>query len=281
MRPVLAPGVLLQHRLEPRLQARLRLRHRHARLQPAEHVEPDAAPIEQPVEIRRRLPLHHRRDPDGGNFAPVDSVEAFRRHANNRHRMRVDENGAPDDVGPAAKVLLPVVVRQHDDRMRVRLAIIGLVQQPAELRTNAENREVGAGDDLGADRLSGVLEKQIHGRRGATEDAVEDVGLVVQILEERVRLQVAAAPPVADERALPVQEDELPGIPNREHAKQRLIDQGKDRRVRANAKTDRQQRRQRESAILPQRTKTQTDVAQRSWRSCPRWTPAGRKRFSL
>ena len=145
--------------------------------------------------------------------------------------------------------------------MRVRLAIIGLVQQPAELRTHAENREIGAGDDLGADRLSGVLEKQIDGRGGATEDAVEDVGLVVHILEERVRLQVAAAPPVADEGALPVQEDELPGIPNREHAKQRLIDQGKDRRVRANAKTDRQQRRQRESAVLPQRTKTQTDVA--------------------
>ena len=40
------------------------------------------------------------------------------------------ENRAADDVRPAAEMLLPVVVRQHDDRMRARLSIVGLVQQP-------------------------------------------------------------------------------------------------------------------------------------------------------
>ena len=90
-------------------------------------------------------------------------------------------------------------------------------------------------------------------------------------------MQVAAAPPVADERALPIEQNEPPGIAHRQHPKQCLVDEGENRRVRADAKTDRQQRRQRESAVLPQRYESPAGRRAGSSRSCPRWTPAGRK----
>ena len=80
------------------------------------------------------------------------------------------ENRAADDVGAAAEMGSPVVERHHDDRMRARLLIVGFVQEPSEPRSNTEDREIRAGDDLRADGLGAVLERpgspsSAHGRR--------------------------------------------------------------------------------------------------------------------
>ena len=96
--------------------------------------------------------------------------------------------------------------------MCVRLIVVGVVQDPAEERADAEDAEVRAGDDLGAQRLRAIAERDVHRGRRAREDAVEDVGLIAQIAIERVRHQVDAAPPLADERAAPVEQDEAIGL---------------------------------------------------------------------
>ncbi len=97
-RPVFTPRVGLQHRLEPGLKAGLGLRGGHTGLQPAEDVKPAAAPILQPVEVGRRLLLHHGGDPQRRNLSPVDAAKAGRGHADHRHRVVVDQDLAADDV---------------------------------------------------------------------------------------------------------------------------------------------------------------------------------------
>ena len=72
--PALAPSVRLEHGLEPGLERGLRLPQREARLQASEDVKPSAAPVVEPVEVRRGLLLHHRRDPQRGDLAPIDTL---------------------------------------------------------------------------------------------------------------------------------------------------------------------------------------------------------------
>ena len=84
--------------------------------------------------------------------------KAWLGNANHRHRMVVDPNGAANDVRRRSEAILPVVVRDHDDGVRSRLQVVGVCDEPSEKRADAEHRKVGAGDDLGADRLGTGLD---------------------------------------------------------------------------------------------------------------------------
>src|SRR5438067_1971390 len=79
----------------------LRLLRCHAARETPEHVEPYTAPIQQPVEIGRGLPFHHRRKPDRRHLRPVDAMKVGWCDADNRHRMRVDRHLVANDVAAA------------------------------------------------------------------------------------------------------------------------------------------------------------------------------------
>ena len=110
---------------EQPLERRLRGFDRVSRLEPREHLDPARAPIVhvQPAPLGRHHRLHQdrhanlrRRAPDRGQRTPA-------RHADDRHRVVVDEDLLADDVGIAGEAAHPVVVAQDDDRM----ALVDLV----------------------------------------------------------------------------------------------------------------------------------------------------------
>ena len=143
-RKALQLPVGLEHRLEPGLESGLGRLRRHARLQPAEHVHPPCAAIEQTVPARRHLPLHHRRHPQRRRFADVHSAEAWRRDADHRHRLVVDQDLAPDDVRGAAEAVGPVVVRdrRRPDARRAADRPIRSIRRPRCGRTPSTGKYV-------------------------------------------------------------------------------------------------------------------------------------------
>jgi hypothetical protein len=84
------------------------------------------------------------------------------------------------------------------------------------------------------------------------EHALEDLVVSLQIPEERVRQQVAAAPSVTDRGAVPVHEHQPLRLANRQPPQQRLVDQGKDGRVRAHPEADRKNGNRGERAVPQQ-----------------------------
>ena len=88
---------LLEDAVEVRLQRRLGLLDGDARLQPAEHVHPAAAPVVDVVPVRRHLRLHHHRHADAWHVADVHAVEAGLRDADDGERLVVDRDRLPDD----------------------------------------------------------------------------------------------------------------------------------------------------------------------------------------
>ncbi len=68
--------VLFQHRLEPRLQPRLRLLQRHTLIQASQDLHPTCPPVEQIVETRDGLRRHRCGNPDRRNFANIDAFKS-------------------------------------------------------------------------------------------------------------------------------------------------------------------------------------------------------------
>ena len=99
----------LEHRLEPWLERGLRLFRGRARLEAREHMHPHSASIEQTVPAGARS-APPARSSWPGSTAPArhrrsTPREARRRDPDDRHRIVVDENVAPDDVLVAAEIV--------------------------------------------------------------------------------------------------------------------------------------------------------------------------------
>lgn len=139
-RKVLTPEVGLEHLLEPGLESRVRLIGGHARPQSANRVHPERAAIEQLVPFGCRLPLHHRRDPHDRHASEVDSSKGCRGDADDGHRVTVDEHAAPDNIRSAAQPGHPVVMREHDHRVRVGLAIVGRLDEMPQVRAHSTRK---------------------------------------------------------------------------------------------------------------------------------------------
>ena len=191
----------------------------HPRLEAPEHVHPRRAPIEQPVPPRievRRLQRHHGRHPHRWLSERIDAVEIRWRDPDYRHRVVVDEHFAPDHVRCSTETVLPVSVREHDDGMSAGLEIVGRLDEAAQLGAGAEHLKVRAGNDLGANAFVLLPGREIHARRTAAEDAVEDPILLLQVTAQGIRHQVAAAPRTRHGLAPPVQVNEALGFFHRQ-----------------------------------------------------------------
>ena len=82
------------------------------------------------------------------------------RHADDRHRMAIDDERAIDHRGIAAETALPEPVAEDCDRMRPRRAVVGIVEHAPEGRTHAEDVEVVAADDVAVDALGAALARR-------------------------------------------------------------------------------------------------------------------------
>ena len=114
------------------------------------------------------------------------------------------------------------------------LVVFLRVEHAAERRLDAKHREVVAGDQLGVDPLGLVVDAHRRGHEAAAEHLRQRLGLLLQILVERVRVH-ARAHVAAHVRALLVEHHQLVGGVNGQLAQQELVDQREDRGVGADA----------------------------------------------
>jgi len=161
----------------------LRLRPPDAGSEAAEEQEP---PLLAPFEARDRghpVGLGERqidRRGEGG------TLEARRRHADDRERLAIELHRPADDPGVAPQDPLPEEMADHGDRGRAG-AVVARLEQPAERRPRREEPEVTAADELppGVGRLLAVAhrgaERRVdlevdHGALAAGEVAVLRIG---------------------------------------------------------------------------------------------------------
>jgi hypothetical protein len=68
------------------------------------------------IDAEVRVGLHGRGNPEVWHGADVDPSEAGSGHADYGHRVIANQDFAADDIGSAAELRLPEVIRQHHDR---------------------------------------------------------------------------------------------------------------------------------------------------------------------
>jgi hypothetical protein len=175
--------------------------------------------------------------------------------------MVVDEDLPPDDVRGTAEGVHPVVVGDDNNRVCVALEVVRFSDEASEMRPDPQRREVRAGYDLGQHRPEFPSRRQVDRRRMPAEDALEELCLLLQIAAHGVGHQVAAAPPVGERVASPIDQHDALRIPDRKQAQQDLIDEREDSSIGADAEGQRQDRRQRKGGCPHEGARRVPEVA--------------------
>ncbi len=212
---------------------------RDARTQPRKDVEPARAAIRNAFRQRRQAARHHHRHEDLRRLALVDAVEALLRDAHDRHRQIADDERLADDGRIARKAALPVGMAQHRQRVAVGSLVLVGAEGASQMWTHAEHREVRARDQLALDPFGRAAEGHVERVAPPAEHADKDLVVIAEVGVPRIGQLVAVPPAVAILRALCGDDHELLGLPDRQQAKQHLVDEREHRCVRANAQRDR------------------------------------------
>jgi hypothetical protein len=254
--------------MEKRLQRGLRLLERHARLHPAEHVDPPAAPVVDVVPVRRDLRFHHQRYANARGVADVEAVESRLRDADDRERIILQRDAAADDRRIGCETVLPVVVAENRDRAVATHLVVVRRDDAADRRSDPEHRKVSTGHHFARHALALPVDADVHRGGAAREQAREylrrrrgvldrlrnarerttagQIGEVVaEVLVHRERQHVAAGiAPEMIPRA--VEQHELLGILDRQRPQQHFVDQRENGGIGADPQGDGQQRDERE-----------------------------------
>ncbi len=210
-----------------------------------------------------RVRIHGRGNPEGRHGADVDASEPGGGHADHGHGVIADQDLASNDVGSAAELRLPEVIREHHDRTGAGRGIVFGFDDAAERGADAEHGEVGAGDDLCGDRPGIAAGCEVDLDFGAAEDAVEEAGLLLEIAADGVRHQVITADAAGDEVvAVPIHEDQALGLADGERVQDHLVDQGVDGGGGADAEGEREQRRGGETGAAEERPRGETEIVE-------------------
>ena len=132
----------LQAGLKDRVGLALRLRERHAGLQPSEYVEPHhlvGGRVVQPIGAGQHDRRGVERQPQIGLLAGGFADEAARRDADDRRGASAHRERLADHVGPAAEASLPVGVADH--RVRRARAVVVVGEDAADGGADAEHLE--------------------------------------------------------------------------------------------------------------------------------------------
>ena len=149
-------GILLRELGGEHFELRLRLRDRHARLEPAHDI--DVMPATRVVRRFIRLECHRHPDIDFARQA-----KAGRRDADDGVRLAIELNRAADDIARAAENALPKRIAQDDDVVLAR-RIFFRQQHPAEDRLHSVNIEVMRGGFHADEALRFAFAGEIHAR---------------------------------------------------------------------------------------------------------------------
>src|SRR5581483_620552 len=188
--------VALEPRLEPRLETGLGAGERELRAKAGKDLQPKRRAPEQIFSVfgaRERLRVHGGGNPESWDRTNIDAVERRCGDTDHRQGVLVNEEFAADDVRCSAKLSLPEIMREDDNRTGAGSSVIRLFDQAAQSGADAEHREIAAGDDFGSDRFRIAARREIHLDFSAAEDAVEEASLLLEVTAHRVRHQVPGA----------------------------------------------------------------------------------------
>ena len=205
------------------------------------------------------LCLHHHRRPDLGTVEQLRAVEAARRDAKNRVRLAVDTDRRSDDARVAAEARGPAVVAQDRDWALTGHAIVVLMKEAPSHRLHAEHVEVIAGGEIAPRATQCAAGIDVHRGRTEANDAVEchvPVTYVAVVGEGRAR------PPTA------LHEEHAIRPRDRERPKRDGVDDTEDRRIRADAERQREDRDGRESRAARKRTECVAKIGHQSFHIC-------------
>ncbi len=213
-----------------------------------------------------------------GAFAELQYAGEFgRRHADDREADAVDRDDSTDRVGSSAKAALPVTPRNHRRRRRI-VRFVDRRQQPAAIRLHAEARVVVARDVLAGRHFGAAVRNHVqlldgreceHVREGVglrAQALVGDVGkrrafgVAGQRIVGRRGSVVSARPAQACVLRVPHHQRELVGISNGQRFEQHRVDDGKERRVGADAEGERENDDRGESGIAAHRADGESQV---------------------
>ncbi len=97
--------------------ARLRLAQADTGAKASHELQPDGAPVVEPVPGGRHLRFHHGGYQDVDTCARVEAVIPGCGHTDYGHGMAVKQHGLIEEGGIAVEARFPKVVSEHDDRM--------------------------------------------------------------------------------------------------------------------------------------------------------------------
>jgi hypothetical protein len=199
--------------------------------------------------VRRHLRLHHDGNEDSRRVSQFHAVETWLRDSDNGHRVTVEGNHSADDGAVTVEVTLPEAIAEYHHRLAVGNRVVVRGDGAAQCRPDAQDREIGAGD-----QLRGYLPRTITVAKGyggwePAEHPREDLIVVAQIFKHRpgngvwaVTVAVVVAGFSDDHKPL--------RMTNGQEPKNDLIQQAKHRGVCADPERQRGHRNQGESWIL-------------------------------
>ena len=125
-----------------------------SRLEAREDLDPARAPIvsAHPRPFRQHYALHQNRHADLRRLRRIEAAKFGGRHADDVHRVVVDEDLLADDVWIARKAADPIVVAEYDDGMAAWSDLVRGQKRPPSLGTDAEDLKVIARHELAEQR---------------------------------------------------------------------------------------------------------------------------------
>ena len=137
-------GIVVFQPLGDRGHLRLRLRDPQSGLQLGKALDPSGPAILQLVFAARKQRLHRSRRPKLERVAHARAVESFGCYADNRVLHAVQQLCSAEDVRVSAIPLLPCLVGDHRDRMRIVPNLFFRPEAAAQKRMNTERIEIVA-----------------------------------------------------------------------------------------------------------------------------------------
>ncbi len=227
-----------EHGMEIGLEGGFRLLDGDAGLEAAEGVDPTPAAVLEAVPERGHPFLHHDGDPDLGNLAKLDAVEAGLGDADDGVAVAVEDDALADDGGVGGEAGFPEIKADHGDGVGVGSAVVVFGEGAADGGADAEDGEVSAGDELGGDTLGFAVEAETGFIGEAAEHAGED-GVVVAEVVVHGPGDGVAAPVASVVVAVAGEEDETLRLLDGEEAEEDLIEEAEDGGVGSDAEGER------------------------------------------
>ena len=160
----------------------------------------------------------------------TEVLKSLPRHADHFHRKTADHELCPDDVRPASKHALPRLVTENNHGFAPRRAGIFREQGTAQLRADAKHLKVVSRDQLSLKSMAVYTGIDILDGRDLGECGIVFFKLLVFIPRERMSAPLTVRPREAVEAVR---------IAYRDRAQHIRVEEGEERQVESEAKSDR------------------------------------------